>query len=83
MATNYISATELKKNISDVLNRTYYKGEETVIKRHNEVIAKIIPVAKEKNPADKKALLKKYFGIIPDFPDITRMRYFRKKRIDI
>lgn len=83
MVTNYISATDLKKNISDVLNRTYYKGEETVIKRHNEAIAKIIPVVKEKSITDKKAILKKYFGIIPDFPDITRMRYLRKRKINI
>lgn len=80
MSTHYISATELKKNISDVLNRVYYKGEETLVKRHNEVIAKIIPVAKEKNLPDKKVLLKKYFGIMPDFPDITGMRHFRKRK---
>jgi hypothetical protein len=38
MATR-ISATELSRSLSDILNRVHYRGEEFVIERNGETVA--------------------------------------------
>lgn len=38
-----ISATELARNLSDILNRAYYKGEEFVVERNDQEVCKIAP----------------------------------------
>lgn len=40
-----ISATELAKNLSDVLNRIRYRGERFLIERNGEPIATLAPTA--------------------------------------
>jgi antitoxin (DNA-binding transcriptional repressor) of toxin-antitoxin stability system len=42
MATK-ITATELARNLSDILNRARYKGESFVIERNGEAVATIEP----------------------------------------
>jgi antitoxin (DNA-binding transcriptional repressor) of toxin-antitoxin stability system len=39
-----ISATELSKRLSDILNRVKYRGERFVIQRNGEAVAMISPV---------------------------------------
>ena len=39
-----ITATELARNLSDILNRVRYKGESFVIERNGERVAEIKPV---------------------------------------
>ncbi len=85
MNTSFISATDLKKNISDVLNRVYYEKKITIVKRHNEPIAKIVPLEKTEAKKDISAILDKYYGIWKDeswAKDIgRRSRHFRKRTI--
>jgi prevent-host-death family protein len=38
-----ITATELARNLSDVLNRARYKGETFIVERNGEPVAKIEP----------------------------------------
>lgn len=83
MNTSFISATDLKKNISDVLNRVYYERIETVIKRHDVPIAKIVPMEKAEAKKDIAAILDKYYGIMPDFPDVTKVRKFHKRTVTL
>lgn len=45
MATK-ITATELARNLSDILNRARYKGESFVIERNGEAVAQIDPPPK-------------------------------------
>jgi len=45
MATK-ITATELARNLSDILNRTRYKGEQFVIERNGETVATLVPATK-------------------------------------
>lgn len=40
-----ISATELAKSLSDILNRVRYRGERFVIERNGELIASLAPAA--------------------------------------
>ena len=40
-----IRATELAKNLSDVLNRVRYRGERFVIERNGEPVAALLPGA--------------------------------------
>ena len=41
-----ITATELARNLSDILNRARYKGESFVVERNGEVVATIGPPPK-------------------------------------
>lgn len=43
MTTRTMSATELSKNLSDVLNRIKYQGDQFIIERNGEPIAAIGP----------------------------------------
>ena len=43
-----ITATELAKSLSDVLNRVYYRGESFVIERNGDVVATLGPAKPEK-----------------------------------
>lgn len=83
MNTSYISATDLKKNISEVLSRVYYEKQITIVKRHDEPIVKMVPMEKTETKKDIAAILDKYYGIMPDFPDVTKMRKFRKRTIKL
>ncbi len=40
-----ITATELSRGLSDVLNRVKYKGERFIVQRNGENIATIVPAA--------------------------------------
>lgn len=76
-----ISATKLKNNISYILNEIHYKGNAAVIERYGRPIAKIVPINGEKTVTSLKKVLNESFGMLPDFPDVTKKRRSRKKTI--
>jgi len=41
-----ISSTELARNLSDILNRALYKGEQFIIQRNGETVATLGPATK-------------------------------------
>lgn len=43
-----ITATELSRNLSDVLNRAHYRGERFVIERNGEPVATLAPVERKR-----------------------------------
>jgi antitoxin (DNA-binding transcriptional repressor) of toxin-antitoxin stability system len=45
-----ITATELAKNLSDILNRARYKGEHFIIQRNGEAVAELKPVVPKPVP---------------------------------
>ena len=47
MASTKITATELARNLSDILNRVKYKGEEFIVERKGELLATIGPAPKK------------------------------------
>lgn len=76
-----ISASELKNNVSNILNDVYFNKKTAVIKRYGEIIAKIVPV--DKTSIDTRSILDKYFGALPDFPNVSKERNFRKRSIKL
>lgn len=76
-----ISASDLKRNTAEVLNSVVYGGVVAVVERHGEPLVKMIPVAVNKKNRELtiKDRLKRTFGSMPDFPDVTSYRYFRKR----
>lgn len=68
-----ISATELKNNVSEILNNVYFTGNETVIERYGKPIAKIVP-ANKKTKENISEVIDRYFGAMPDFPEVTKFR---------
>ncbi len=76
-----ISATTLKNNVSNILNDVYFNKKTAIIKRYGEVIAKIVPI--DKVNTDTRSILDKYFGALPDFPDISKKRNFKKRSINL
>ncbi len=75
--TTVISATELKNKISEILNDVAFKGNIAVIERYGKPIAKIVPAE------NLEKVLNKYFGALPDFPDVTKFRRSRKKKLTL
>lgn len=44
MADRELSVTEAARNFADLVNRTFYRGESTVLLRSGEPVAMIVPV---------------------------------------
>jgi len=79
--TTVISATELKNKVSEVLNDVTFKGDIAIIERYGKPIAKIVPVRETfRSKEEIRRVLDETFGSIPDFPDVTKERYFRKRK---
>lgn len=78
-----ISATKLKNNISYILNEIHFKGNVALIERYGKPIAKIVPIRNGETVTSLKKALHDSYGILPDFPDVTRSRKSRKKTIGL
>ena len=81
-----IPATKLKVNVSDILNKVYFKKESAIIERYGKPIAKIIPYHENEGPMASENIddmLDSFFGILPDFPDVTKERSFRNRTSQI
>lgn len=76
MDTFTVSATIAKQNFSDVLNRVIYEKKIAIIEKHGKVVAELSP-SKVTNHSLKEKLAK-FYGAIPDFPDVKKFR--RNKR---
>lgn len=60
---NYISATQLKNNIADVLDEVRFKGTVTIVERHGKPVAKIVPIDVDRSDSARlKANLMKLAG---------------------
>lgn len=80
----HISSSELKRNVADILNDVYFGKKTAIIKRHGRIVAKIIPDdGKVENTKSIPSLLNKYFGILPDLPNASKERNFRKRNIKL
>lgn len=82
--TTVISATDLKNRSSEILNEVHFKRTEVTVERHGKPIAKLVPVSDElARRARIEQALKETFGILPDFPDVTKYRRSRKRTVSL
>lgn len=79
MNTLSIGTTDLKKNISDVINRVYYEKVTAIVVRHDKPVAKIIPIDVRETSLSLASKLDQSFGSMPDFPSVSAHRYFRHR----
>jgi antitoxin (DNA-binding transcriptional repressor) of toxin-antitoxin stability system len=63
MEPTTITATELARNLSDILNRVRYRGERFRVERNGDVIAEINP--RERGPVHTVAEFRRRFGDRP------------------
>lgn len=78
MNTFTVTATELRKNAADILNRVYYEKKIALVERAGKVIVRMHPEALSVSPLSIKS-----FGAVPDFPDVIADRRSRKKFLKI
>lgn len=78
-----ISSTKLKRNTAEILNLVAYGELTAIVKRYGEPLVKITPIISLKKDSNLKTKLKKYFGAIPDFPSVSKKRYFRKYKFNL
>ncbi|OGE69134.1 hypothetical protein A3B55_02570 [Candidatus Daviesbacteria bacterium RIFCSPLOWO2_01_FULL_43_15] len=84
MKTITIPATELKRNTAEILNIVAYGNTVAIIERYGEAVAKVVPVVgRMRSKEEIKAVLDKYFGAIPDFPDVTKLRVSRRRPVNL
>jgi len=74
-----LSSTELKRNTAEVLNSVAFGNIEAIVERYGEPLVKIIPVKTSEKGRNFKEALDRFFGAIPDFPDVRKSRHFRRR----
>lgn len=80
MSPIYISATELKNQISEIINRVYFERREVIVKRHGKELVKIVPTT---SSDDADNIPDRTFGSLPDFPDVTKDRRSGRRKINL
>lgn len=78
MNTFTVTATELRKNAADILNRVYYEKKIALVERAGKIIVRMNPEETSPTPS-----LIRSFGAIPDFPDVTKDRRSRKRLLKL
>lgn len=81
MKITHLSATELKRNTAEIVNLVAYGKTVAVVERYDEPLVKIVPANLKEEEIEKR--IKKHFGTIPNFPDVTKERYFRKRTVNL
>lgn len=76
MNTFTVTATQAKQNFSDVLNRVIYEKKTAIIEKHGKIVAELSP--SKSSDLSLKEKLAKFYGAIPDFPNVKKFR--RNKR---
>lgn len=79
----HVSATELKNNVASILNDVYFNGKVAVVERYGKPLVEINPVEANERRKDIKAALDATFGILPDFPDVTKFRRSSRKKFSL
>jgi len=74
----------LKKNVAEILNDVYFGKKTAIISKYGRAVAKIIPIESSTiKSRDIPSILDGYFGILPDFPNTSKARNFRKRSVNL
>jgi len=77
------TTTDLKHNTGEIINLVAFEKVDVSIKRHGKIIATIIPARTIPPNKDFAAILHKYGGSLPNFPDVTKSRSPNSHRFDL
>jgi antitoxin (DNA-binding transcriptional repressor) of toxin-antitoxin stability system len=69
-----ITATEAARTFSDLLNRTYYRGESFELERNGQVVARIVPAKPPLRLSELVKLLAKRSGDTQFADDLERVQ---------
>ncbi|MDP1722193.1 MAG: hypothetical protein Q8L37_03210 [Candidatus Gottesmanbacteria bacterium] len=78
MNTFTVTATDLRKNAADILNRVYYEKKIALIERAGKVIVRMHPSNTDAPHESFLDVWNRSAGSMPDFPDVKKFR--RDKR---
>ena len=70
-------------NTAKVINAVVYAEKEAIIERYGYPVVRIVPIIKISDRLGKEMLLKKYFGLIKDFPNLKSLRKFKRRPVDL
>lgn len=73
-----LSSTELKRKTAEVLNLVAFGEMVAIIERYGEPLVQITAI-KPTAEKDLREKLQKYFGSMPDFPPVSKKRFFRQR----
>lgn len=83
MKITRLSSTELKRNTAEVLNLVAYGEVVAIVERYGEPLVKITKATPGEKSSTLREKLKKSFGAIPNFPSLSKTRYFRKRILNL
>jgi prevent-host-death family protein len=81
MKITYLSSTDLKRKTAEILNLVGFGEMIAIVERYGKPLVKITPIKEEKKEEKLEKKLSQYFGAIPNFPEVSKKRNFRKRKI--
>ena len=81
MNTRIVTASDLKLKTAEILNMVAYGGTEAIVERYGEKLVKIVPIMLPNTKKDYKSLVSKYYGSMPDFPEVYKSRVNSKHSV--
>jgi DUF917 family protein len=82
MSTLTISATKLKNDTANVINQVIYNDVIAIVSKYGKPLVKIEKIENtEADASNIQEILDTFYGAAIDFPDVTKKRYFRDKKI--
>jgi len=75
MTTYQITATEMARQLSDILNRTYYQAHSFETKRGNDIIAKLVPGNTAINRDMLVGNLNNFFSNLPHLDEDDSLKF--------
>jgi len=75
MATYQITATEMARQLSDILNRAYYQEQSFEIKRGKDIIAKLVPGNTATGRYMPVSNLNSFFSSLPHLDEEESLRF--------
>ncbi|MBI5614385.1 hypothetical protein HY947_05650 [Candidatus Gottesmanbacteria bacterium] len=83
MDTFTVTATELKNNPSEIINRVHYEKQTAFIKRYGKIIARMTPEINDKPKESFNEIWDRYAGAIPGISDVKKFRTLNTHRFKL
>ncbi len=80
MSAVRISATDLARKLSEVMNRVLYRGEEFIVERNGEEVCRLAPVGPPRTVTAGEAFAALHAGPHPDDDFAAELAELRRQR---